>query len=50
MKLACECGRLWVERQRGPHPMVSFTPDSGRPERVLASRFGSPLGERATDP
>ena len=40
----CEaCGRLYVERERGGE-LVAFVPASGRPERVLASPHGSPVG------
>ena len=45
----CEaCGRLYVERERGPGGFVTFQPQSGRIERVFASRFGSPQAGRST--
>jgi hypothetical protein len=37
------CGRLYLERERGTDPMVSFVPESGHPEHILASPRGSPI-------
>jgi hypothetical protein len=45
----CEaCGRLHVEPERGPGGFVTFQPQSGRVERVFASRFGSPRPRPST--
>jgi hypothetical protein len=34
----CErCGRLWVQRQPGAEERIAYTPEDGRPHRLLAS-------------